>query len=181
MNRRNGYTSIETVLVMLLLIAVSFLVFATVSAGSNAFLNLSEKRGRDTDLRVGMSFIDVKLRKNDAVVQDPKGSAISGITVVDNPFEPGRALRIQSEEGGRRLYTWIYCRDGQLYELFQVAESTPDATLAVRVAQIDQFELTLDPDDARLVRVSLRVDETGNREAALLSSWFLIRTGVASE
>ncbi len=143
MNRR-GYANIEVFLVMVLLFAVSFLIFATVSAGSEAYFNLSERQDRDAALRIGLSFLDVKLRKNDAE---------GAVRITGNPFGQGEALVIRSETGNQAFDTWIYCLDGGLYELFSRADTKPQHAAASRIAAIDQMEIEVQ--DAQVLSIAL--------------------------
>ncbi|MBP7402706.1 MAG: DUF4860 domain-containing protein [Clostridia bacterium] len=168
MNKR-GYSGIEVVLVMILLFAVSFLVFSTVTAGSKAYFNLSESQGRDADLRVGMSFLDVKLRKNDVA---------DSVRVRANPFGEGEAVCIRSAVDGRSFDTWIYCLDGGLYELFLQADTAPTHDLAVRITGTDRMEIRLESDG--LLRIELALDDPeGGTDGIRLAGTFYLKTGVA--
>ena len=168
MNRR-GYANIEVVLVMLLLFAVSFLIFSTVSAGSTAFFNLSEGQKRDSQLRIGLSFLDVKLKKNDVA---------GSIQVVAHPFQDGKAVRIRSEYEGQAFQTWIYCMDGGLYELFLRDGMTPAPETAVAVARIDGMDITLEGNG--LVRIVLALDPVSEEAERLeLGGTFYLKTGVS--
>lgn len=169
MGSRRGYAGIEVVLVMLLLFAVSFLIFATVSAGSKAYLNLSESQKRDADLRVGLSFIDVKLKKNDVA---------GSVQIVDNPFGSGKAIRILSRSENQSFSTWIYCRDGGLFELFLRADAVPSADTASRIAQIDSMDITRE--GTGLLQVVLMLDPVASgSEPARIAGTFFLKTGVS--
>ena len=63
---RGGYTLIEMVLVMFLLVLVAAFVFSLTGAGSTAYLRLQEQQDLSADLRTGLSYIDVKIRSHDA-------------------------------------------------------------------------------------------------------------------
>jgi len=166
---KRGYANIEVFLVMVLLFAVSFLIFATVSAGSEAYFNLSGRQDRDASLRVGLSFLDVKLRKNDAE---------GAIRVAGNPFGQGDALVIRTETENQAFDTWIYCLDGGLYELFTRADAQPLHATASRIAAIDRLEIA--SQDARILSIELTrlSDEGASGEDTTLSGVFYLKTGV---
>jgi hypothetical protein len=169
MGRRRGYAGIEVILVMLLLLVVAFLIFATVSAGSKAYLNLSESQKRDADLRVGMSFLDVKLKKSDVA---------GSVQLVENPFGTGQAFRIRSEFDGQSFFTWIYCQDGGLFELFLRADAAPSAATAGQIARIDHMDIT--KTGANLLQVVLELDPAAEGAAgARIAGTFFLKTGVS--
>lgn len=168
MNRR-GYTQIEVFLVMLLLCAVSFLVFATVSASSRAYAGLSARQEREAALRVGFSFLDVKIRKNDWA---------GAVRVDANPFASGDALVIRSESEGHWFETWIYCLDGGLFELFTRAGTPLQHAAANRIAAIDRLSLESGTDGLLAVELACH-PETERDEATSLAGVLYLKTGVA--
>ncbi len=100
---RNKAFAIESIAVMFVLIIFAFTVFVVIDAGSSAFDNIvGEKRLAET-ARVAYSYINTKVRQNDAV---------SRIDVADTGF--GKALQIAFEDG--EYLTYIFFSDGALYE-----------------------------------------------------------------
>jgi len=166
---KRGYANIEVFLVMVLLFAVSFLIFATVSAGSEAYFNLSGRQDRDAALRVGLSFVDVKLRKNDAE---------GAIRIAGNPFGQGDALVIRSETETQVFDTWIYCLDGGLYELFTRADAQPLHAAASRITSIDRMDIEVR--DGQVLSIELTRMSGGEASGtdATLSGVFYLKTGV---
>ena len=166
---KRGYANIEVVLVMLLLFAVSFLIFSTVSAGSTAFFNLSEGQKRDSQLRIGLSFLDVKLKKNDVA---------GSIHVVDHPFQAGKALRIRSDYEGQAFQTWIYCMDGGLYELFLRDGMPVVHETAVPVAKVDRMDIIAE--GSGLIRIVLALDPLSEESQQLeIGGTYFLKTGVS--
>ncbi len=165
---RRGYTHIEVILVMLLLCAVSFLIFATVSAGSRAYANLSARQERDAALRVGFSFLDVKLRKNDLV---------GAIRVAANPFAGGDALVIRADVEGQWFETWIYCLDGGLFELFARADAPLLHAAASRIAAVDRMSLAARQGGLLEIELTCRSD-TDRGESQSLAGVLFLKTGV---
>ena len=142
--KRQGYTLIEMVLVMFLLILVSFFVFTVTGIGSSADLRLSDWQRQTSDLRVGISYIDVKTRSHDAADM---------ISIQPDPFSGADALVISSEIAGQTYLTWIYIHDGHLCELFIRAGGAATPEMGNRIARID--ELALDISGGTLLQVTL--------------------------
>jgi prepilin-type N-terminal cleavage/methylation domain-containing protein len=95
MRSKKGYSLVELVLVMMLLVLVASLVFSLTAAGSRAWMRLTESGNRRTELRTAMSYIDVQLKKSDSlnsvsIGADPTGSgaAIKLIREIKNPTIP---------------------------------------------------------------------------------------------
>lgn len=166
---RRGYANIEILLVMLLLCAVTFLIFSTVAAGSKAYDNLAENQSRDAELRVGLSFLDVRLKKSDIE---------GGVRIRDNPFADGKALCIRSTIETRPFDTWIYCLDGGLYELFLPADARPAADTASLIARADRMDIV--SEGGGILRIALSLDSgSDSAEPAGLSGTFYLKTGVS--
>lgn len=132
--RRQGYTLIEMVLVLFLLILVSFFVFTVTGIGSSAYLRLTDWQNRTSDLRIGLSYIDVKVRSHDTAGM---------IGVRPDPFNGDDALVITRLIGDERYLIWIYVYDGHLYELFvpENADVTPE--MGNRIAGADALRVSM--------------------------------------
>ena len=170
MKRRGGYSLIELVLVMLLLIIVAVSVFLLTSAGSSAYARLSGNRSTSSDLRIALSYIDVRIKKLDGVGR---------VTVSPAPFGGGEALRLTQTIEGRDYETYLYVDQGSLKELIieKGRAVTPD--MAGDLAKVEQMRIHLETDDLLSVtlatkRLSADPDSTGNAEA---TQWIYLRSG----
>jgi prepilin-type N-terminal cleavage/methylation domain-containing protein len=142
--RKHGYTLIELVLVLFLLVLVAFFVFSVTGIGSQAFLRLNSWQERTTDLRIGLSYIDVKVHSYDQV---------NALTIGKSPFDSTDALMMKKEIEGQTYITWIYVWDGYLTELFvsEGTELTPQ--MGSRIARAES--LVLQKPEASVLRVTL--------------------------
>lgn len=150
--RRQGYTLIELVLVLFLLVLVAFFVFSVTGIGSQAFLRLNSWQERTADLRIGLSYIDVKVHSCDQA---------NTLTIEESPFDSTDALRIKKEIDGQSYVTWIYVWDGYLTEVFvsEGTELTPQMG-----SQISRAEsLDLQQPEASVLRVTLTCVSRGTR------------------
>ena len=132
--RRSGYTLVEMVLVMFLLMLVSFYVFSVTGLGSSAYLRLHDWQRQTSDLRIGISYIDVKTRSHDEA---------DAISIRPDPFSGADALVISRDIGSQRYLTWIYVYDGYLYELFIREQGSATPEMGNRIARMDRLEVSM--------------------------------------
>lgn len=109
-----------------------FTIFLCVSAalllfGLQVWRQISARSESDFATQTPLAFVAAKVRQNDA----PRVTA----------FEDGTpALVMESDYYGERYYTWLYCYDGGLYELFlpwDIQLTPQDGTLLIETAPID--------------------------------------------
>lgn len=149
--KRRGYTLIEMVLVMFLLILVSFFVFTATSMGSSAYLRLNAWQERTSDLRIGLSYIDVKVRSNDALGQ---------MSIQPDPFTGADALVFSRVVDDQLYRTWIYVHEGYLFELFVPEKAVVSPEMGNRIARVDRLELKRSGSDLLTVTVSRKSGDT---------------------
>ncbi len=131
MRRRNGYTLIELVLVLLLLTFVAVAVFLLTDVGSAAYARIYANRDQAADLRIGLSYIDVRLKKIDGVGK---------VELLPAPFGGGQALVLTQEIEGLEYETRLYVADGMLRELFSRKGLPVNADMAAEIARADKLE-----------------------------------------
>ena len=126
---------IELMLVMVLIVIFGLSTFTLVVSGNNAYKNIIEKKTLHSELRVAVSYIDMKLRQGD------KNDEIQ-VKKLPNGFDNGIVL--QELIDGKTYETWIYMNKGKLREGF-ILQGTPinDQT-SFAIAEIDGFEVQYD-------------------------------------
>ena len=130
LRNKKGYTLVELMFVMVLLLLFGILTFELVVSGSNAYKNVIRGRNTASELRVALSYMDMRLRQNDE----------AGLIRVDkNPLNQGDALVITEEYEGDIYETWIYCDEGKLREAIVKKGETPDNSISTEVADIDRL------------------------------------------
>lgn len=155
MRRRGGYTLIELVLVMLLLTFVAVSVFLLTGVGSSAYARLSDGRSRASDLRIALSYMDVRIKRIDG---------IGRVDTVSAPFGGGQALRLSQRLEDTDYETYLYVDSGYLKELYiRKGEAlTPD--MASDLARADSLQVHFETD--RLLAVTLVLQESGAADQA---------------
>lgn len=150
MRRRKGYTLIELVLVMMLLTFVAVSVFLLTGAGSSAYARLSDNRGSASDLRIALSFIDVRIKKTDGLGQ---------IAVQKAPFGDGQALLLSQNIETTDYETYIYVDEGALKELFIEKGLPVTRDMASDIARADAMQIQRA--SSNLIAVTLLTHGTG--------------------
>lgn len=150
MNQR-GYTLIEMVLVLFLLILVSFFVFTLTGIGSSAYLRLTDWQNRTADLRIGLSYIDVKVRSHDAA---------GAIAIRPDPFSGNDALVISRSVGEETYLTWIYVYDGSLFELFVRSDASVNPAMGSKITDASSFSVSTPAQDQLCVTLVCGSGET---------------------
>ncbi len=132
MKNRRGYTLIELVLVLMLLILVASMVFLLSATGSQTYLRLTAKQAQAADLRTGLSYLDVQIRQH-----DEQGA----LSITPGPFDSSPALAIKRIINDKTYTTWIYLRDGYLCELFVAEETVIMPDMGSRIVAMDGFAM----------------------------------------
>jgi prepilin-type N-terminal cleavage/methylation domain-containing protein len=166
--KRHGYTLIELVLVMFLLVLVAFFVFTLAGAGSQAFLRLSESQRQQAELRIAVSYLDVKIKKADHE---------NGLSIKPNPYDASQsALRLTESINGIEYLTWIFWRDGKLQELVVDANATLTPEMGTPIATLAAIQLkSLSP---HLLQVTVTADPGSDSPVdTQVSRIFFLRSG----
>ena len=176
MRSKKGYSLVELVLVMMLLVLVASLVFSLTAAGSRAWIRLTDSGNRRTELRTAMSYIDVQLKKSDSVDSviigsDPTGNgvAIKLIREIKNPTIPDF----------NKSETWIYIQDGKLYELHTLPGMPLQnvMTAGQPLAIADSWEVKVISDELLEVTLYIKQELNGSEFTESITRLFHIRSG----
>jgi hypothetical protein len=129
MHSRNKVLAIESIVVMFVLILLSFVVFLVVRSGSQAYGNIVHDKQNTESARVAYSYINMKIKQNDAV---------SRISVVDTEY--GSTLKIDTENG--EFCTYIFFSEGTLYECLTKKDMKPKQQTANRITDLYGFSIS---------------------------------------
>ncbi len=134
-----GNSQVELVMVMTLLILFGVTVFTLIAAGSNAQAKLIANKNSQTDARVAVSYLNVKIRQNDT----------GNIVVKPCPVSGESALLIQTR-GDDSYDTWVYFFDGMIYEFIGLAGEEPSVDLSVGIIAANDLTFEYDPGTERI-------------------------------
>ena len=128
---RSKAISVELVMVMLVLIVFALVVFSLIGAGSNAYSRILGDKERMQSARVAYSYINMKVKQNDAA---------DCVSVEQTEF--GDTLAIVSESG--EYVTYLFCSEGSLYECMTGLDEQPSVAAANRITSLHGFEAVQD-------------------------------------
>ncbi len=143
--RRAGKANAEFVLYMSLLLILGLLVFSLAAAGSRAYAKLVDRKERDGELRVAVSYLEVVLRKHDAA---------GAVKLGDNPFGSGPALFLSDESNGEIYETVVFCQDGALRELMYLEGTVHTYDMSTVVSTVAQVEFAAEGQGVRVRAVA---------------------------
>lgn len=154
--KRQGYVLAELVVVLFLLILISVFVFLLTESGSQTYLRLLGQQTRASDLRIGLAYLDVQVKRHDQA---------GGLLIMDRPDDTGQALVFTREAESGPYLTWIYVHQGFLCELTLAQERSFNPEGGSRIASIDHMHLQ-ELDAGRLQVTLMRQGPETTQEAS---------------
>ena len=129
-----GHSTIELILVMLLLILFSVSTLSLVTGSSDAYIETVRKNDTLSSLRVAQSYLYMKIRQGleeDAVSL----RSYSGI--------PGSCLVISNDDSEDKYETIIFVKDGQLREALVLSNAQFEPEESFQVVRLDELKLEM--------------------------------------
>jgi hypothetical protein len=130
--QQSGRTQTEILAVFALLVLMGVSIFSLAAAGSTAYRKTNESKTAQIEVRVAMSFIQMKIHQSDAA---------ESIRIEPNPINGASALVLSETLSGRRYDTWVYFDDGSLREALVLSGEGFGNGEAFPVANLDGFEI----------------------------------------
>ncbi|MDR1664456.1 MAG: DUF4860 domain-containing protein [Clostridiales bacterium] len=132
-----GAMLVELVMVMLLLALFGVTIYTMIISGADTQERVVRQKDAQTDARIALSYINVRLRQND-----------SGGKIFVEPLEltGQNAIVIRTRTFDYEYDTWIYCLNGRLYECLTDPGSPPTEELSFHIVDIEGFEPVLNDD-----------------------------------
>ena len=151
MKNKQGYSLIELILVMALLVFLGVGTFTLMAASNHATQRMIDGQDHQAELRVASSYVTTRLRQHDDA---------DAVSIRSHPNLPGEALVIEELYFGEAFENWIYFQEGQLKEVIISPEQEPRDEFGYVIAEIDTFSVTLDPELSGVwVTISLDAEE----------------------
>ena len=125
---RNRAISVEILMVMLVLVVFALVIFSLIGAGTNAYNGILNDKENMQSARVAYSYINMKIKQNDA----------EGCVEVSQT-EFGDTLVIRSANG--EYVTYLFYSEGALYECMTARDEKPAVAAANRITALEGFEL----------------------------------------
>lgn len=144
MKRLNINTSIESFLVMVLMIVFAVSTCFIIIQGNSTFERVTENKLEDENARIALSFVNKRIKQNDE---------INGIDVLEDGVEGLQALRISHKDYEEGLYTYIFYYDGFMYESYTDLE--PTIHLSTKIIEVKNLSFEEIKDKKQII---MRID-----------------------
>lgn len=130
----NGYSLIEMMIVMMLLVLFGLGIFMLAATSSTTYQTLVDDKETGGELRIASSYLMTKLRQNDR---------IGAIRIEKSAINSEDALVIEEILGDEVYETWIYVSQGVLREATVPKETIPSDDVSFEVANVDDVRFGL--------------------------------------
>lgn len=141
MNNTRGSTLVELIMVMLLLVLFGATGYTLVHAGALTQQRIMQEKDAQTEARIVLSYINVKLRQNDE----------SGKVAVEKATLTGKdALVIKDRAEDYAFDTWIFCYEGKLLECLIPPGEQPTELASFYIADAEELVVSVDPDSGAI-------------------------------
>jgi hypothetical protein len=129
---RGRTSTLETMLVTLILILLTAAVFSLLAAGKETYGKILKNRDDLGRARIAISYINVKVRQNDQ----------AGAVYLSEDIIPGVNPLVISHKGDLEgMYTYIFHVNGALFECFIEEGIFPGMDNAIKVCYVDDFSI----------------------------------------
>ena len=128
---------LEMIFVMALLMLLGVTTISLVISGSKAYSSITAGMTDNTELRIAVSYINMRIRQND--IRDL-------IRIEKNPINGQNAVVITEKAGSVSYETWIYYDSGILREGYIAAGETVKNDISFKIAKIDGLEIEVKSD-----------------------------------
>ncbi len=137
-----GRTQTEVMAVFILLLLLGLCIFTLASAGSGAYRRTNDARSAQSEVRVALSFMQMKVRQTDV---------IHAIRIGQNPVNGQDSLVLSETFSGKRYDTWVYHDAGLLREALVEEGQTFDNGMAFPIAELEGFEIKANASGSGLI------------------------------
>lgn len=147
MSGRKKNVSIESFMVVILMIVFASAICVLIVQGSQTFERTMAQREHDENQRIAMSYINMRIKQNDVAGK---------IVVIEDPTW-GSVLSISHQGGEVGLTTSIFYHDGALYECYSDAEISLD--LSTSIIPLDPVTFDYD-DENHMIKIHYTPSQT---------------------
>lgn len=132
MNFRDRNNTIESVMVMILLIIITLAIFLMVEGGSNSYNKILLNKENFEKARIASSYINLKIKQNDRS---------DSIYILDRQFEGENVLVIKHSGEEEGLVTYVFFNEGTLYECYTDQTQPPSVDFSEKIIDVKNLEI----------------------------------------
>lgn len=125
MKRLNMNSSIESFLVMVLMIIFAISTMFIIIEGKEAFERVTENKIEDENVRIALSYVNKRIKQDDR---------IGSVEVLTDGVEGFPALKIEHWDG---LSTYVFYHEGMMYECY--TDEAPSIHLSTEIVPVNEL------------------------------------------
>ncbi|MCK8061380.1 MULTISPECIES: DUF4860 domain-containing protein [unclassified Fusibacter] len=163
MSGRRKNVSIESFLVIILMMIFATAVCILIVQGSATFERALEKKTSEENLRIAMSYINMSIKQNDS---------LDSITLTQNAFKDSDALKLSHGQEEQGLVTYIFYYDGYLYECY--TDTKPSLELSTPIVKLDGMTISSEKEGGLIV---ITYNHLLNHKEVEIDQRIALRTG----
>lgn len=133
MKNNKGYSAVEFVFVMGLLLLFTFGSLLLIKDGSDLYKNIIDRKDAQTDIRIATAYINNKLRQND----------VSGAIRLEEIPGGSTAIVVSEMVSGVFYDTWVFSMDGYLKEALVQSNQEMDVKESFEIVKLDALTVTM--------------------------------------
>lgn len=161
MNRRI-HVSVESIMVILLMIIFAISISVLIYNGSITYRNIIDNKNQEENSRIALSYVNMRIKQND----------ISGnIRVQEDSFDGADVLTILHHDEEDGLMSHIYYLDGYLWECY--TDGPLDHSLSTEIIAIEGMDFEMGENGQW---VSATLNYKNNKENIPLTQLTMLRT-----
>ncbi|MBN2851615.1 MAG: DUF4860 domain-containing protein [Clostridia bacterium] len=132
MKFRDRNNTIESVMVMILLIIITLAIFLLVEGGSHSYHKILENKENFEKARIASSYINLKIKQND------ERDAI----LLKHSFYRGENVLVIKHSGEEEgLVTYVFFSDGVLYECYTDQTQMPSIDFSEKIIEVQNVSM----------------------------------------
>lgn len=132
--------SVESIMVMLLMIAFSISIAMVIMQGSNLFKQIISNRESDENLRIAMSYVNMRVKQNDSSDR---------VYVLENAVGEREALVLEHLDMEEGYFSYIYYDNGYLYECY--TNELPTKEMSTPLIEVDDVTFKNSPENNQIL------------------------------
>ena len=133
MKNNKGYSTVEFIFVMGLLLLFTFGSLLLIKDGSNLYKSIIDRKDTQTDIRIATAYINNKLRQND----------VSNAIRIEKIPGGNTAIVVTEMVSGVYYDTWVFSLDGYLKEALVQSNQEMDAKESFEIVKLNSMSAAM--------------------------------------
>lgn len=140
MSKRKINISVESIMVILLMIIFAASICVLIFEGSRTYQKIIDNKAREENIRIALSYVNMRIKQND----------IEGnITIANNDTLGDNVLILKHHGEEEGLQSYIYFKDGYLWECY--TDGPLDHNLSTEIIEVDGIHFKYNTEGSQIV------------------------------